>query len=139
MALRVVQSPGCADIYSDDELGLRPSDILIDTGKIAESIGYDPTDPNRNPALLKVASRLRGLAIKAALEEGVSGVVRTSNVKGGKRLLGVTGATRVEVIALTRSEACKRIRQLLPNNRDRAAMCELGLSRYFDDARTPPR
>ena len=130
MALRVVQSPGCADIYSDDELGLRPSDILIDTGKIAESIGYDPTDPDRNPALLKVASRLRGLAIKAALEEGVSGVVRTSNVKGGKRLLAVAqvplGGRDHPLI--TRSEACKRIRQLLPNNRDRAAMCELGLN-----------
>ena len=66
MALRVVQSPGCADIYSDDELGLRPSDILIDSGRIAESHGLQTlTDPDRNPALLKVASRLRGLAIKA--------------------------------------------------------------------------
>ena len=103
MALRVVQSPGCADIYSDAELGLRPSDILIDTGKIAESIGYDPTDPDRNPALLKVASRLRGLAIKAALEEGVSGVVRTSNAKGGKRLLAVAQASEVEIIHLSRA------------------------------------
>ena len=134
MALRVIQSPGCADLYSDSELGLRPSDILIDTGKIAESIGYNPTDPDRNPALLKVASRLRGLAIKAAVEDGISGVVRTSNVKGGKRLLGVTGATRVEVVHLTRSEACKRIRKLLPNDRDRAALCELGLNRYFEAA-----
>ena len=88
MGLRVIQSPGCADLYSDDELGLNPGDILIDSGRIAASIGYDPTDPNRNPALLKVASRLRGLAIKSSLEEGVSGVVRTSNAKGGKRLPG---------------------------------------------------
>ena len=50
-----------------------------------------------------MASRLRGLAIKAAVEDGIDGVVRTSNVKGGKRLLAVTGASKVEVIALTRS------------------------------------
>lgn len=140
MALRVVQSPGCADIYSDDELGLGPGDIMIDTGKIAESIGYDPTSPTANKALLKVASRLRGLAIKSAREDGIDGVVRTSNAKGGKRLLAVTGANRVEVIALSRSEACKRIRRLLPDNRDRAVLCEAGLDRYYTNVdRTPSR
>ena len=139
MGLRVIQSPGCADLYSDDELGLRPSDILIDSGRIAESLGYSPTDPDRNPALLKVASRLRGLAIKAALEEGVSGVVRTSNAKGGKRLLAVAQASEVEIIHLSRAEACRRIRKLLPNNRNRAALCEAGLDRYYNVERTPSR
>ena len=133
MPLRVVQSPGCRDLYSDSELGLNPGDIVIDTGSIAASLGFDPTDPNRNPALLKVASRLRGLAIKASLQEGVSGVVRTSNAKGGKRLLAVAQASEVEIIHLSRSEACRRIRKLLPNNRNRAALCELGLNRYFDN------
>ena len=78
MALRVVQAPGCRAIYSDDDLGVRAGDIVIDTGDLAASLGFDPTDPNANKGLLKVASRLRGLAIKAALEDGISGVVRTS-------------------------------------------------------------
>ena len=135
MALRVVQGPGCRDIYSDSELGLRPGDIVIDTGDIAKTLGYDPTDANANKSLLRVASRLRGLAIKAAVEDGISGVVRTSNPKSGTRLLAVTGAPKVEVIALSRSEACRRIRKLLPNNRDRAALCELGLNRYFNNVK----
>ena len=136
MALRVVQAPGCRAIYSDSDLGVRPGDIVIDTGSIAASLGYDPLSPTAaNKGLLKVASRLRGLAIKAAVEDGISGVVRTSNTKNGQRLLGVTGALKVEVIALTRSEACRRIRKLLPNDRDRAAACELGLDRYFSSVK----
>ena len=139
MGLRVIQSPGCADLYSDDELGLNPGDILIDSGRIAASLGYDPIAENPNKALLKVASRLRGLAIRAAREEGVSGVVRTSNAKGGKRLLAVAQASEVEIIHLSRAEACRRIRKLLPNNRNRAALCEAGLDRYYNVERTPPR
>ena len=135
MALRVVQAPGCRDIYSDADLGISPGDIVIDTGSIAAALGYDPLSPTANKALLRVASRLRGLAIKAAVEDGISGVVRTSNTKNGQRLLGVTGASKVEVIALTRSEACRRIRKLLPNDRDRAAACELGLDRYFSSVK----
>ena len=53
MPLRVVQSPGCRRIFSDEELGLRKDDILIDTGSIAESLGYVPTDPDRNTGLLR--------------------------------------------------------------------------------------
>ena len=134
MALRVVQAPGCRDIYSDSDLGVSAGDIVIDTGAIAAALGYDPLSPTANTGLLRVASRLRGLAIKAAVEDGLDGVVRTSNPKGAQRLLGVTGAARVEVIALTRAEACRRIRKLLPNNRDRAAMCEQGLDRYYNNA-----
>ena len=134
MALRVVQSPGCRDIYSDSDLGVRAGDIVIDTGDIAKSLGYDPTSPTANKALLRVASRLRGLAIKAAVEDGISGVVRTSNPRGGTRLLAVTGASKVEVIALSRAEACRRIRRLFPNNRDRQLLCEQGLDRYYNNA-----
>ena len=131
MPLRIVQSPGCRAIYSDADLGIRPGDIVIDTGDLAASLGFDPTSPTANKGLLKVASRLRGLAIKAALEDGISGVVRTSNPKSGTRLLAVTGASKVEILSVTRAEACRRIRKLFPNDRERAAMCELGLDRYF--------
>ena len=77
-----------------------------------------------------------GLAIKAALEEGVSGVVRTSNVKGGKRLLAVTGATRVEVIHVDAQRSMpERIRAALTEQPrpgcDVRAWIE---SRYFDNA-----
>ena len=132
MALRVVQSPGCKRLYSDEELGLRTDDLVIDTGAIAEALGYVPTDPNRNTALLRVAARMRGVAITAALEDGISGVVRTSNPRSGQRLLAATGATKVEVIHLTRSEACRRIRKIYPNDRDRQLLCEQGLDRYFN-------
>ena len=63
MALRVVQSPGCREIYSDSDLGVRENDIVIDSGSIAKSLGYDPTSPTANKALLRVASRMRGVAI----------------------------------------------------------------------------
>ena len=133
MALRVVQSPACRRIYSDEELGLRQGDIVIDTGSIAEALGYDPTDVNANRALLRVASRMRGLAIAAALEDGIDGIVRTSNPRSGQRLLSATGAQRIETIDLSRSEACRRIRRLFPNDRDRQLLCEQGLDRYFNN------
>ena len=91
MALRVVQAPGCRDIYSDSDLGVSAGDIVIDTGAIAAALGYDPLSPTANTGLLRVASRLRGLAIKAAVEDGLDGVVRTSNPKGAQRSVGSDG------------------------------------------------
>ena len=132
MALRVVQAPGCREIYSDDDLGVGAGDIVIDTGDIAASLGYDPTDPDANKALLRVASRMRGVAIAAANDANLSGIVRTSNPRSVPRLLEQTG-TLTATVPLTRAEACKRIRRLFPNDRDRAALCEIGLDRYFDN------
>ena len=133
MPLRVVQSPGCRRIYSDEELGLRKDDILIDTGSIAESLGYVPTDPDRNTGLLRVAARMRGVAILAANEANVSGVVRTSNPRSVPRLLEQTGAESATVIPLSRAEACRRIRKIYPNDRDRQILCEAGLDRYYSN------
>ena len=50
MALRIVQSPGCSDVLTEAELGLEIGEILIDTGKIAESIGFLASDPDANRA-----------------------------------------------------------------------------------------
>ena len=133
MALRVIQSPGCRRIYSDEELGLRKDDILIDTGSIAESLGYVPTDPDRNTGLLRVAARMRGVAILAANEANVSGVVRTSNPRSVPRLLEQTGAESATVIPLSRAEACRRIRKIYPQDRDRQILCEAGLDRYYSN------
>ena len=107
MALRVVQSPGCRQIYSDSDLGVRAGDIVIDTGEIAAALGYDPTSPTANTALLRVAARMRGVAIVAANDAGISGVVRTSNPRSVPRLLAQTGAEAATVIPLSRAEACR--------------------------------
>ena len=133
MALRVVQSPGCRELYSDQELGVRTGDIVIDVGDIAASLGYNPTDPNANTALLRVASRMRGVAIAAANDANLNGIVRTSNPRTVPRLLEQTGTLNAKIIGLTRAEACRRIRKVLPDDRDRAALCELGLDRYFNN------
>ena len=131
MPLRVVRSPGCRRIYSDEELGLRKDEIMIDTGEIAAALGYVPTDPNRNTSLLRVAARMRGVAILAANEANISGVVRTSNPRHVPRLLEQTGAESATVIPLSRAEACRRIRKIYPNDRDRQILCEAGLDRYY--------
>ena len=133
MALRVVQSPGCRRIYSAEDLGVRADDIVIDTGEIAAALGYDPTNPNRNTALLRVASRMRGVAIVAANEANINGVVRTSNPRHVARLLEQTGAESATVVPLSRAEACRRIRRLFPNDRDRQILCEQGLDRYYSN------
>ena len=135
MPLRIVQSPGCSDVLTEDELGLEPGEILLDTGKIAESIGYDPSDPNANRALLRVAARMRAVAIVAATEEGVNGIVRTSNRVPAKveRLRELAGGAPVRQVEISREEACRRIRRLVPNDRARRDACELGLGRYFDE------
>ena len=131
MALRVVQSPGCRRLYTDVELGLRKDDIVIDSGEIAAALGYVPTDPNRNTSLLRVASRMRGVAIVAANDANLSGIVRTSNPRSVPRLLEQTGAESATTIPLSRAEACRRIRKIYPNDRDRQLLCEAGLDRYY--------
>ena len=134
MPLRVVQSPGCADVLTDDELGLGGDEVLIDSGKIAQSLGYEPTDPDANRALLRVAAAMRSTAIQVALENGVDGIVRTSNSNPARvqRLLAQVGG-KARVVDISRAEACRRIRRLFPNNRDRQLLCEQGLDRYFDE------
>ncbi len=133
MALTVWQSPGCADLIADDlqEIVDRGG-VVIDTGRIAESLGWNPTDPDRNMELLRVALGMRTTAIKIARDRGLDGVVRTSttNPSAVARLTAQTGGA-VRTIAMTRAEACRRIRKIFPNNRDRQAMCEEGLDRYY--------
>ena len=133
MALTVWQSPGCADLIADDlqEIVDRGG-VVIDTGRIAESLGWNPTDPDRNMDLLRVALGMRTTAIKIARDRGLDGVVRTSttNPSAVARLTAQTGGA-VRTIAMTRAEACRRIRKLFPNSRDRQAMCEEGLDRYY--------
>ena len=133
MALTVWQSPGCADLIADDlqEIVDRGG-VVIDTGRIAESLGWNPTDPDRNMDLLRVALGMRTTAIKIARDRGLDGVVRTSttNPSAVARLTAQTGGA-VRTIAMTRAEACRRIRKIFPNNRDRQAMCEEGLDRYY--------
>ena len=134
MALRIVQSPGCRSVLTKDELGLQPGEVLIDTGDIAESIGYNPADPGANRALLRVAARMRSLGIQAAVEEGVDGIVRTSNTVPAKveRLRELAGGASVRRVEISREEACKRIARLVPDDAERRQACELGLARYYD-------
>ena len=135
MALTVWQSPGCADLIADDlqEIVDRGG-VVIDAGRIAESLGWNPTDPDRNMDLLRVAVGMRTTAIKIARDRGLDGVVRTSttNPSAVARLTAQTGGA-VRTIAMTRAEACRRIRKIFPNSRDRQAMCEEGLDRFYND------
>ena len=136
MALDVIQSPGCADLIADDLQAIAArGGVVIDTGRIAESLGWNPTDPNRNQALLRVAVGMRTTAIKIARDNNLEGVVRTSNTAPAAldKLTAQAGGT-LRTIHLTRAEACRRIRKLFPNNRERAAMCEEGLDRYYNNA-----
>ena len=133
MSLTVWQSPGCADLIADDlQEIVDGGGVVIDTGRIAESLGWNPTDPDRNMDLLRVALGMRTTAIKIALDKNLDGVVRTSttNPAAVARLTAQTGGT-VRTIAMTRAEACRRIRKIFPKNRDRQAMCEEGLDRYY--------
>ena len=135
-SLDVIQSPGCADLIADDLQAISDrGGVVIDTGRIAESLGWNPTDPNRNQAILRVAVGMRTTAIKIARDHNLEGVVRTSNTAPAalERLTAQAGGT-LRTVHMTRAEACRRIRRLFPNNRDRQAMCEEGLDRYYGNA-----
>ena len=133
MALNVVQSPGCADLIASDlDEIVEAGGVVIDSGRIAQSLGWSPTDPDRNMSLLRVAIAMRTTAIKVALDQGVDGVVRTGSPRNAARLVAQTGGS-LRVIDISRAEACRRIRRLFPNNRDRQLLCEQGLDRYFDE------
>ena len=133
MALDVIQSPGCADLIADDLQAISDrGGVVIDTGRIAESLGWDPTDPNRNQALLRVAVGMRTTAIKIANDNNLSGVVRTSNTAPAAidKLTAQAGGT-LRTVSMTRAAACRKIRKLFPNNRQRQAACEEGLDRFY--------
>ena len=133
MALNVVQSPGCADLIASDlDEIVEAGGFVIDSGRIAQSLGWSPTDPDRNMSLLRVAIAMRTTAIKVALDQGVDGVVRTGSPRNAARLVAQTGGS-LRVIDISRAEACRRVRRLFPNNRDRQLLCEQGLDRYFDE------
>ena len=136
MALDVIQSPGCADLIADDLQAISDrGGVVIDTGRIAESLGWDPTDPNRNQALLRWRSgcgprrsRLRERQQsrwRGPHEQSVSRRARTSSRR--KRAGPFAWST------MTRAEACRRIGRSLPNNRDRAGDVREGLDRFYDD------
>ena len=135
-SLDVIQSPGCADLIAEDLQAISDrGGVVIDTGRIAESLGWDPTDPNRNQAILRVAVGMRTTAIKIARDHNLEGVVRTSNTAPAalERLTAQAGGT-LRTVHMTRAEACRRIRKLFLNNRERQAMCEEGLDRYYGNA-----
>ena len=135
-SLDVIQSPGCADLIADDlQAIVDDGGVVIDTGRIAESLGWDPTDPNRNQAILRVAVGMRTTAIKIARDHNLEGVVRTSNTAPAalEKLTAQAGGT-LRTVHMTRAEACRRIRKLFPNNRARAAACEEGLDRFYGNA-----
>ena len=135
-SLDVIQSPGCADLIAEDLHAISDrGGVVIDTGRIAESLGWNPTDPNRNQALLRVAVGMRTTAIKIARDHNLEGVVRTSNTAPAalEKLTAQAGGT-LRTVHMTRAEACRRIRKLFPNNRERQAMCEEGLDRYYGNA-----
>ena len=136
MALDVILSPGCADLIADDLTAISDrGGVVIDTGRIAESLGWNPTDPNRNQALLRVAVGMRTTAIKIANDTGLEGVVRTSNTAPAAldKLTAQAGGT-LRTVHMTRAAACRKIRKLFPKNRERQAMCEEGLDRYYGNA-----
>ena len=76
---------------------------VIDSARIAESLGWNPTDPDRNMDLLRVALGMRTTAIKIARDQNLDGVVRTSttNPAAVARLTAQTGGT-VRTIPMTR-------------------------------------
>ena len=63
--------PGCADLIADDlQEIVDGGGVVIDAGRIAESLGWNPTDPDRNMDLLRVALGMRTTAIKIATRAG---------------------------------------------------------------------
>ena len=99
MALRVVQAPGCRDIYSDSDLGVSAGDIVIDTGdNCGRRWATTRLSPTANTGITSC-----GVAAERLGDQGrgggwdLDGVVRTSNPrKAVQRLLAVTGASKVE-------------------------------------------
>ena len=131
MPLDVLQSPGCADLIASDlDEVIGAGGVVIDAGRIAQSLGWSPTDPNRNMALLRAAVGMRTTSIKIARDLNLNGVVRTGSPQNAARLVAQTGGV-LRVVEITRAEACRRIRRLFPNNRERQALCEAGLDRYY--------
>ena len=134
MALNVIQSPGCADLIASDlDEIVSGGGIVIDAGRIAESLGWSPTDPNRNMSILRVAVGMRTTAIKIARDGDIDGVVRTGSPRNAARLVAQTGGS-LRVIDISRAAACRKIRRLFPHNRERQSLCEQGLDRYYREA-----
>ena len=87
--------------------------MVIDAGRIAQSLGWNPTDPDRNMGLLKVAVGMRTTAIKIARDEGIDGVVRTGSPRNAARLVAQTGGN-LRVIDVSRGRSVPEDSEVVP-------------------------
>ena len=71
------------------------------------------------------------VAAASAVETYSTGIKRFAELVDGKHAYDLSDVRAV--ISLTRAEACKRIRRIFPNDRDRQVLCESGLDRYYSN------
>ena len=134
MALKVLVSPGCAEVSSDYlDRALGEDDILIDTGHIFKALTGSSAVPSSRPAALRLAVGLRTTAIRFAKENNVNGIIRTGDGRRAsiERLQQEAGGATVQVLNIDRDEACRRVRSIV-SNEDRRAACTEGLDRFYD-------
>ena len=140
MPLRILAGPGCFPAGKQRHLDKHrgPTEVVIDVGEIYRSLGGREDIPSRDPVTLRLAFRLRKLAIKIARDTELDGIVTTSNGDRAAldKLAREAGATAIHVLAPTRDVVCRRIDKLVSG--DRAKVCEEGLSRWYDRYRPAP-
>ena len=136
MPLHVIAGPGCDSVGKDEYLEdeLEEGDVVISAGRIFKSLTGEIGIPSENnPVALRLALKLRAVAIRTAREKELNGWVLTSNGNRAdlEKLRQMAGADEVRVLAYTEAEACAKIRAVVPAGERRAA-CELGVkARWF--------
>ena len=134
MPLQVLAGPGCDAVGKDAYVDAHrdPGDIVISVGRLYESLTGDGSIPSSNSAALRLALGLRTAAIRMAREKQLSGFILTSNGRRADldRLAAEAGGS-VRVLKMTETQACAKIRALVPAGERREA-CELGVGdRWF--------
>ena len=109
--------------------------FVIDTGEIAANRSV-----TTRPTRISEHGRCSGWRQSDARRGDCGGALedelerRCQNIQPAKRGASASNRrarTAATVIPLSRAEACRRIRKIYPQDRDRQILCESGLDRYY--------
>lgn len=134
MSLDVLAGPGCAAVKTGVIARLargRDGFTVLDVTAMYRAMGGEAVSPSDDPELFRLASYLLAVAVRRAREQGVDGVVTTSNGSRSRIAeLAEQAGGRVLITDPGRAEVCRRLRRVVPEAA-RREVCEQGLDRWY--------
>ena len=141
MPIDVLAGPGCAEVKAEEISDLargRDGFTVFDATAFYRALGGTAVSPASDPGVYRTASYALAAAVRFARQNGIDGVVTTSNGDRSRiaDLVQAAGG-RVLLTDPGRAEVCRRLRLVVPEDA-RRKVCEQGLDRWYRRYRPLP-